>query len=106
MGFCSAGIWTPGSRVHGKFSIHEPCEATGSISWTRAQVFGAFHQSCTTSRQSGWSAVHSGTSWCTAPFPPCPFTTRMRRNPLPAMPSRTSRTTARCVETRREMVPG
>jgi len=30
----------PGSRVHGKFSIHEACEATGSISWTVAHVRG------------------------------------------------------------------
>ncbi len=37
-------MFTPGRRVHGKFSIHEPCEATGSIATTLAHVRGAFHQ--------------------------------------------------------------
>ena len=35
---------TPGKRVQGKFSIHEPCDATGSIACTLAHVSGAFHQ--------------------------------------------------------------
>ena len=35
---------TPASRVHGKFSIQEACEATGSISCTLPKVAGAAHQ--------------------------------------------------------------
>ena len=41
IGFCSAGIATPASRVQGKFSSHEACEATGSICFAFSQVCGA-----------------------------------------------------------------
>src|SRR5437762_13726917 len=53
----------------------------------------------------GNAAVHSCASCCTAALPPCPFTIRIRRKPLCAMPSRLSRTTLRCVSTRSEIDP-
>ncbi len=46
IGFFPSGMATPASRVQGKFSIHEACEATGSIAATAAAVLGAFHQLC------------------------------------------------------------
>ena len=49
----SSGMVTPGRRVHGKFSIHEPCDATGSIACTLAHVRGAFHQLWKSTRQPG-----------------------------------------------------
>ena len=48
-----SGSSTSGSRVQGKFSIHEPCDATGSIACTLAHVCGAFHQLWKITRQSG-----------------------------------------------------
>src|SRR4051794_41127529 len=38
IGRCAFGTSTPGRRVHGKFSIHDPCDATESISCTFAHV--------------------------------------------------------------------
>src|ERR1043165_5922202 len=106
IGRCVVGIETPGRRVHGKFSIQDPCDATGSVSITLDHVFGAFHQLWKITRQSGCAAVHSAAHCCTAPFPPCPFTIRIRLNPLCAMLSRMSRTTLKCVSTRSEIEPG
>jgi hypothetical protein len=53
MGRAVSGMLTPGRRVQGKFSIHEPCDATGSIACTFAQVSGAFHQLWKSTRHSG-----------------------------------------------------
>ena len=44
MGFCLDGMLAFAKRVHGKFSIHDACDATESIACTCAQTFGAFHQ--------------------------------------------------------------
>jgi hypothetical protein len=106
MGRCSFGGSTPGSLVQGKFSIHDPCDATGSMACTLAQVRGAFHQLWKITRHAGWSAAHSCASCCTAPLPPWPLQIMMRRKPLCAIPSRMSRTTLRWVSTRSEMDPG
>ena len=106
IGFCPSGSFTPGSRVQGKFSIHEACDATGSMACTLAQVSGAFHQLWKSTRHAGWSAVHSAANCCTALLPPWPLTMRMRLKPLCAMLSRMSRTTRRCVSTRSEIEPG
>ena len=51
IGRCVSGMLTPGRRVHGKFSIHEPCDATGSMACTFAHVRGAFHQLWKSTRQ-------------------------------------------------------
>ena len=64
IGFCSAGIATPGSRVQGKFSSQDACEATGSISFAFAQVFGAFHQLCHFTWQPRLRSSHSRTAPC------------------------------------------
>src|ERR1041384_4701799 len=101
-----AGNATPGTRVQGKFSIHEPCEESGSIACTFAQVLGAFHQLWKRTLQPLWSAAHSVASCCTAPLPPWPLQIMMRLKPLCAMPSRMSRTSARCVSTRSVIEPG
>src|SRR5690348_17263839 len=96
-GRCVLGRSRPGRRVHGKFSIHDPCEPTLSTACTLAHVFGAFHQLWKMTRHVGWSAVHCCTSCCAAPFPPWPLQIMIRRKPECASPSRMSRITARCV---------
>src|ERR1051325_3241609 len=52
-GFAALGAVTPGSRVHGKFSIHDACDARGSSDWTCAHTRGAFHQLWNLTRMPG-----------------------------------------------------
>ena len=71
------------------------CEATGSIFWTSAQVLGAFHQLWKMTWQGELAAVHWPTKPCAGMFPPCPLTSRKRRNPWDLSELRRSASTAR-----------
>jgi hypothetical protein len=105
-GFGSSGSSTPGSLVHGKFSIHEACAPSSSIARTIAITRSLFHQSWYRTRASGCSAPHSDAAIRAGVFPPCPLTIRIRRNPCPDSDSSKSVTTARNVSTRSVGLPG
>ena len=82
IGFLPSGAATFASRVQGKFSIQEAWEATGSISFTLAQVFGAFHQLWNFTRASGWSRHPLRREGWAGALPPWPLTMTMRRKPV------------------------
>ena len=105
-GFAPAGAAAPASRVQGKFSIQFACVPDGSISWTLAQVFGAFHQLWNLSDRLGRPAMSSCASALTGMLPPCPLTISTRRKPARWTEATRSRTTASSVSTCSEIVPG
>jgi len=68
-------------RVQGKFSIHDACDAAGSVCCTLASVWGARHQSWNLTDASGWAFSHSEITTVAGVLPPCPLTIRIRLKP-------------------------
>ncbi len=79
------------SRVHGKFSIHDACAASGSIATIAARVRGAIHQSC----QRTWAPGHASAAARPGALPPWALTIRIRLKPWLARESTRSRRSAR-----------
>jgi hypothetical protein len=102
----AAGSTTPARRVHGRSSIHEACELSGSTLRKKVRVAGAFHQLCSLTCRAGCSAISSPASEATEPLPPWPLTTTMRLKPCACRLQSRSRITARKVDRRSDTVPG